>query len=118
VIPYDPQPEEQEEPVNDTQQDNTSDETDDQQQETSPEDDTDGQESSGEDESTGTGESDQVTGQQDEAPQTPVGQFFTSETGVAGGLIVVLVALVLFLEYTGRIELRELKEVLKQKFSR
>ncbi|NMJ77125.1 PKD domain-containing protein [Nanohaloarchaea archaeon] len=52
-----------------------------------------------------------------QTPDTPTGQFFTSDTGIAGGLLILLVVLVVYLEYTGRIELRELKEVVKQKTS-
>jgi PGF-pre-PGF domain-containing protein len=52
-----------------------------------------------------------------QTPDTPTGQFFTSDTGIASGLLILLVVLVVYLEYTGRIELRELKEVIKQKAS-
>ncbi|EGQ42685.1 MAG: hypothetical protein J07AB43_06720, partial [Candidatus Nanosalina sp. J07AB43] len=40
-----------------------------------------------------------------------------SGTGIASSLLILLVVLVVYLEYTGRIELRELKEVIKQKTS-
>lgn len=69
---------------------------------------------------TGTGESEGPSeqAQQNAAPQSPVGQFLESESNVFGGLIVLLVALVALLQYTGRVELRELREYVEQKVSR
>ena len=119
VIPFDPA-EDDEETESDTQEqtEESSEQDDssgDQQEDTTTQDDeTSGQEDTGVEDSEQDAE-DQTDTQQ--TPDTPTGQFFTSDTGIAGGLLILLVVLVVYLEYTGRIELRELKEVIKQKTS-
>jgi hypothetical protein len=118
VIPFDPA-EDEEENESDTQEQN---------EESSEQDDSSGdqqedntqQDGSSDQDDTGVEDSEQDTEDQTDSqqtPDTPTGQFFTSDTGIASGLLILLVVLVVYLEYTGRIELRELKEVIKQKTS-
>ena len=118
VIPFNPA-EDEEENESDTQEQN---------EESSEQDDSSGdqqedntqQDGSSDQDDTGVEDSEQDTEDQTDSqqtPDTPTGQFFTSDTGIASGLLILLVVLVVYLEYTGRIELRELKEVIKQKTS-
>ncbi len=118
VIPFDPAEDEEEtEPDTQDQTEESSEQDDssgDQQEETTQDDGSSDQGDTGVEDSEQDAE-DQTDTQQ--TPDTPTGQFFTSDTGIAGGLLILLVVLVVYLEYTGRIELRELKEVIKQKTS-
>lgn len=124
IIDYEPQEEDDtEENETETVQNQTEDtdqtgegsDTQEQEDETSQQ----GQEGTGTEESDleGSQESEDTTDEEGES-QAITGEFFTSDTGTTGGiLIILLAALVIFLEYTGRIEIRELKQVVKQKLS-